>query len=91
MPLFALICRDKPGHLDTRKANRAAHLAYIEQTGVVAQAGPFLDEAGAMCGSLVILDVADRTAAEGWAENDPYAKAGLFENVSVQAWNRVIG
>lgn len=90
MPLFALICHDKPGHLETRKENRAAHLAYIEETGVVAQAGPFLDDAGAMCGSLVILDVADRAAAEDWAASDPYAKAGLFESVSVLAWNRVI-
>ena len=28
--LIALIARDKPGHLETRMANRTAHLAYIE-------------------------------------------------------------
>ncbi|ARC87170.1 YciI family protein [Rhodovulum sp. MB263] len=88
---FALICRDKPGHLETRKANREAHLAYVAETGVVVQAGPFLDEAGEMCGSLVILDVADKAAAEAWAANDPYAGAGLFESVSVQAWKKVVG
>ncbi|RAP42271.1 hypothetical protein BYZ73_05785 [Rhodovulum viride] len=88
---FALICRDKPGHLETRKANRDAHLAYVAETGVVAQAGPFLDEAGEMCGSLVILDVGDKAAAEAWAANDPYAGAGLFESVSVQAWKKVVG
>ncbi|MGB8621787.1 MAG: YciI family protein [Paracoccaceae bacterium] len=91
MPLFAVICRDKPGHLETRKANREAHLAYIRDTGIVAQAGPFLDESGAMCGSLVILDTADIQAARDWAENDPYAKAGLFESVAIERWNRVIG
>ncbi|WP_212522939.1 YciI family protein [Actibacterium sp. MT2.3-13A] len=89
--LYALICRDKPGHLDTRKANRDAHLAYIAETGVVAQAGPFLDDAGEMCGSLVILDVETADAAQAWTQNDPYAKAGLFENVTVQAWKKVIG
>jgi len=89
--LYALICRDKPGHLETRKANRDAHLAYIEETGVVAQAGPFLDQAGEMCGSLVILDVESMDAAQTWAANDPYAKAGLFENVTIQAWKKVIG
>ncbi|WP_414899010.1 YciI family protein [Rhodovulum sp. YEN HP10] len=88
---FALICRDKPGHLETRKANRDAHLAYVAATGVVVHAGPFLDEAGEMCGSLVILDVADKAAAEAWAANDPYAGAGLFESVSVQAWKKVVG
>ncbi|MCW2302332.1 uncharacterized protein YciI [Rhodovulum sulfidophilum] len=88
---FALICRDKPGHLEIRKANREAHLAYVAETGVVTQAGPFLDEAGEMCGSLVILDVEDKAAAEAWAANDPYAGAGLFESVSVQAWKKVVG
>lgn len=88
---YALICHDKPGAIDIRKANRAAHLEYIKETGAVAQAGPFLDDAGEMVGSLVILDVADRAAAQAWAEGDPYAKAGLFDTVEVSAWNRVIG
>ena len=89
--LFALICDDKPGGLDVRKANRAAHRTYLEETGVVAQAGPFLDDDGAMTGSLVVIDVADRSAAEAWAAGDPYAKAGLFADVSIRPWNRVIG
>lgn len=89
--LFALTCTDKPGALQTRLDNREAHLAYIADTGCVFQAGPFLDDEGAMCGSLVILDVADRTTAEDWAANDPYAKAGLFSSVTIQAWKKVIG
>ena len=89
--LIALIARDKPGALDTRKANREAHLAYIADTGVVAQAGPLLDDAGEMCGSLVILDVADMAAAQAWADSDPYAKAGLFDSVELIAWKKVIG
>ena len=89
--MFALICTDKPGALETRKANRDAHLAYIAETGVVAQAGPFLDPAGAMCGSLVILDLPNRAEAEAWAENDPYAKAGLFLKVRIEEWKKVVG
>jgi uncharacterized protein YciI len=89
--LFALMAHDKPGALNVRKANRDAHLAYIEETGVVAQAGPLLDSASEMCGSLVILDLPDLAAAEGWAAGDPYAKAGLFESVTIQPWKRVIG
>ncbi|WP_407493830.1 YciI family protein [Pseudooceanicola sp. MF1-13] len=89
--LVALMAQDKPGALDVRKANRDAHLAYINDTGVVAQAGPLLDNAGEMCGSLVILDVADMDAAQTWADNDPYAKAGLFQSVQLTAWKKVIG
>jgi uncharacterized protein YciI len=89
--LIALTAIDKPGALDIRKANREAHLAYIKQTGVVQQAGPFLSATGEMCGSLVILDVADMEAAQAWAAGDPYGKAGLFESVELRQWNRVIG
>lgn len=89
--LVALIAHDKPGALEIRKANREAHLAYIKETGVVAQAGPMLDDSGEMCGSVVILDVADMAAAQNWATNDPYAKAGLFSGVTLKQWKRVIG
>jgi len=89
--LIALIARDKAGALETRKANRDAHRAYIEETGVVEQAGPLLDGDEHMIGSLVVLDVADMAAAQNWADNDPYAKAGLFENVELIPWKRVVG
>lgn len=89
--LVALFAKDKPDALQIRLDNRAAHLDYIERTGVVAQAGPLLDDAGQMCGSLVILDVADMKAAWDWAANDPYSRAGLFDSVELVAWKKVIG
>ena len=88
---FALICTDKAEHIEVRKANRDAHLAYIAASGVVETAGPFLSPEGVMCGSLLILDVADRAAAEAWAKDDPYAKAGLFAKVRIEEWKKVIG
>lgn len=88
---IALITTDKPGALQTRVDNRDAHLAYIAETGVVEMAGPFLDDAGNMCGSLIILDVDDMAAAQAWADNDPYAKAGLFSDVRLSAWKKVVG
>lgn len=87
----ALMTKDKPGALQTRKDNRDAHLAYIAETGVVEMAGPFLDNDGEMCGSLIVLEVEDMTAAQAWADNDPYAKAGLFSEVTLQAWKKVVG
>ncbi len=89
--LIALIARDKPGALQIRKDTRSAHLDYLKATGVVQQAGPLLSDAGDMIGSLIVLDVTDKAAAQDWADNDPYAKAGLFETVELIAWNRVIG
>lgn len=88
--LVALLAKDKDGALETRKSNRTSHLAYIEDTGVVRQAGPILDGDGEMAGSLIILDVADMAAAQSWADNDPYAKAGLFKSVDLVEWKRVV-
>lgn len=88
--LFAVICVDKPGHLEVRLANRDVHVAYLKKTGAVL-AGPFLSDEGEMNGSLVVVEAADRAAAEAWAAADPYAKADLFESVAIRAWKRVIG
>jgi uncharacterized protein YciI len=87
--LIALIARDKAGALQIRKDTREAHLAYLQSTGVVSQAGPLIVD-GDMAGSLVILDVADMAAAEDWAANDPYAKAGLFDSVELIEWKKVV-
>jgi len=89
--LFALICDDRPDGLELRRANRGPHLEYIEMSGCVVLAGPLFDDTGEMCGSLVVIDVEDRAAAEAWAAGDPYAQAGLFETVAIRAWNRVVG
>jgi len=88
--MYAIICTDKDGALETRKTNREAHLAYAGETPVVL-AGPFQSEEGAMIGSLVVVDVETRAEAEEWAANDPYAKAGLFQKVRIERWLKVIG
>ncbi len=89
--LYAIICIDNPGAIETRKSNREAHLAHITgANGAIVQAGPFLDEAGEMCGSLLIYE-GEREGAEAWAAADPYTKAGLFQSVEIRSWKRVVG
>lgn len=90
MPLFAVICRDKPGALQIRLDTREAHLAHIRDSGMVFMGGPLIEE-GEMRGSLVILDAADLAAAQDWADRDPYRGAGLFETVQITEWKKVVG
>jgi uncharacterized protein YciI len=71
--------------------NRSAHVEYLKSTSHVHLAGPLIDAEGNMCGSMIVLDVPDMKAAEAWAANDPYAKAGLFSSVSLTEWKKVIG
>ena len=88
--LIALIARDNPGALQTRLDNRDAHVAYLKASAIVSQAGPLLDDAGDMCGSLIVLDVADMAAAQDFVDGDPYGEAGLFDSVDLIPWNKVI-
>jgi uncharacterized protein YciI len=91
--LFALICNDKPDHLAVRTATRPDHLAYLEDLnskGAMKFAGPFVDANGKPNGTLAVIEAQDRKAAEAIAASDPYAKAGLFTQVEIRAWNWVV-
>ncbi len=89
--LFAIRCIDKADHLPLRQENRPAHIEYVKTFhDRLYAAGPLLDAQGQMCGSLIILDVADKAEAQQFAANDPYALAGLFAEVTIDHWNRVL-
>lgn len=88
--LYALICKDKPDSLDVRMDARPDHVAFLQALNAAGQlklAGPFLDDAGKPCGSLVVVEAADRDAAWTLAAGDPYAKAALFAHVDIQPWS----
>lgn len=89
--LFMFHCVDKAGAADVRAANRAEHLAYLEANADrLFAAGPLLsDDQGGMVGSLLIVECADFAAAQAFAAGDPYAKAGLFDSVTIRPWRRV--
>jgi uncharacterized protein YciI len=89
---YAFVCRDKPGGMDIRKANRDAHLAYLRSLGDrIFAAGPLLtDDGQAMIGSLLVVECADKADADAFAAGDPYAKAGLFQSVTIAPWRKVL-
>ena len=79
--LFAIFCTDRPGGLDLRLATRPTHRAYLTtDASRIVHGGPMLGGDGRPYGSLLIIEAADRAAAEGFAAGDPYARAGLFES-----------
>ena len=92
MALFILACFDKPNSLDLRMATREAHLAYArERRAMIKVAGPLLDEAEGMAGSLFILEASDRAAVEAFNAADPYQQAGLFGQVEIRGFKASIG
>lgn len=92
MGLYVLVCNDKPDSLELRLANREAHLAYARGfADRLKVAGPLLDEAGNMAGSLLILEAESLEDARAFNLDDPYQKAGLFTSVQVTAFKATIG
>jgi uncharacterized protein len=88
--LFAMTCTDRPASLELRTATRPSHLAYLaEHADKMVTGGALLDAEGKPCGSLLVVDVADRAAAEALAAGDPYAKAGLFESTVIRPFRQV--
>jgi uncharacterized protein YciI len=91
MPLFVLTCLDKPNALEQRLGAREAHVAYVRGSGACKVGGPFLDEAGEMVGSMLIIEAADLAAAKAFAAADPYRAAGVFESVDVRPFKLTLG
>jgi uncharacterized protein len=89
--LFAILCNDKPDHLQLRLDTRPAHLDYLDKLGERLKfAGPFLDDDGKPNGSLIVIEADHIDAAKAIAAKDPYARAELFETVDVRPWNWAI-
>ena len=86
--LFVIHAIDKPNSLELRTSTRPAHLEYLAGFDTPV-GGPLLDAEGNMCGSCIVLDVADRAEADAFAANDPYARAGLFASVAVHEFMKV--
>ena len=88
--LFVIIAKDHANSTELRADTRPTHLEYLGRHDV-RYAGPMLsDDQTQPIGSVVIVDVADLTAARDFAASDPYSVAGLFTEVSVHPFKQVI-
>lgn len=91
MPTFMILCRDGAGKGALRAETRPRHLDHLAQLeGRIVCAGPFLDEAGAPVGSLILAEFEELGAAQAFAKADPYSAAGVFEEVIVAAWRQTL-
>ena len=96
---YAIISEDNPNSLPLRMSVRPAHLARLEalnMQGHLLLAGPHpaVDsenpgEAG-FSGSLIVASFDSLSAAQAWADDDPYVGAGVYKNVSVKPFKKVL-
>lgn len=89
---FIVLTTDKPGSAEIRASNRPAHLEYLQSFGeqLIAGGATLSDDGESMTGSFLLVDMADHTAVDDFARNDPFAKAGLFERTEIRRWRKVI-
>lgn len=96
---YAIMGEDAPGSLDKRLAARPDHLERLQalQTeGRLLLAGPFpaidtIDPGPAgFSGSLIVAEFDSLDAAQSWADADPYVAAGVYAQVRVKPFRKVL-
>ncbi len=97
--LYAIVGEDRPDSLGDRLAARPAHLERLnalqnEERMILAGPCPAIDSPdpgpAGFTGSLIVAEFASLEAAQAWADADPYVAAGVYANVSVKPFKKVL-
>ena len=96
---YAVISQDVDHSLEKRMGGRPQH---VERLQALADAGrlliagphPAIDSedpgAAGFSGSLVVAEFDSLAAAQAWADADPYISAGVYANVIVKPFKKVL-
>lgn len=96
---YAIISEDIENSLQLRLQARPAHLERLQQLkheGRLLLAGPHpaidSDDPGSagFTGSLVVAEFPSLEQAESWAAADPYMSAGVYANITVKPFKKVL-
>lgn len=99
MMWYAIMARDNPDSLERRLAARPAHLerlAALRDAGRLLVAGPLpvidAEDPGpaGFAGSLMIARFGSLQEARDWAEADPYRAAGVYRDVEIHPFRKVL-
>lgn len=97
--LYAIISEDIGNSLPLRQSARPAHLARLEtlkEQGRLILAGPCpaIDSedpgSAGFSGSLVVAEFESLEQAQSWADSDPYLDAGVYQQVIVKPFKKVL-
>jgi uncharacterized protein YciI len=83
--LFLITCTQVPDGGPIRDRFQEEHRAYLKASPVdIKLAGPMVSDDGEQrTGSVFIVDVPDRAAAEAFSAADPFTRNGLFAQVTI--------
>ncbi|OUS40095.1 hypothetical protein A9R00_07790 [Oleispira antarctica] len=96
---YAIMSQDVENSLDKRLSARPAHierLQALKAEGRLLIAGPHpaidSEDPGSegFTGSLVVAEFDSLTSAQNWADADPYIEAGVYQQVIVKPFKKVL-
>lgn len=95
---YAIISQDVADSLPMRQAARPAHLARLQlltEQQRLLLAGPHpksdaVDGEAGFSGSLIVAEFDNLGAAQAWADADPYVAAGVYAQVTVKPFIKVL-
>jgi uncharacterized protein YciI len=96
---YAIMSRDVEDSLSKRQSTRPAHLKRLNQLAdqkrlLLAGPHPAIDSddpgAAGFTGSLVIAEFDSLQQAQSWADADPYVAAGVYAEVTVKPFKKVL-
>ena len=97
--LYSIVGIDRDNSLEARLSVRADHVARLNQLKqegrlIIAGPNPAIDsddpgEAG-FSGSIIIAEFDSLSAAQTWADADPYIESGAYASVLVKPFKKVL-
>ena len=97
--LYAIIAQDNENTLDKRLATRPAHverLQVLQTEGRLVLAGPHpaidSEDPGpaGFSGSLIVAEFTSLQDAQDWANADPYVEAGIYSQITIKPFKKVL-
>ena len=84
---FALVAHDRPNSVARRLEMRPEHLKHLDSLGdTLKLAGPFLDDAGEMIGTIMVIEAQSLEEAREMFNRDPFVRENLFDQVTIKPW-----
>ncbi len=97
--LYLIYAEDTPASLEKRLAARPAHLERLhelQREGRLVLAGPLpaIDSPdpgpAGFSGSVIVAEFPSQDEARAWAEHDPYVAAGVYRQITVKPFRKVL-
>ena len=97
--LYSIVGIDNPDSLEARLSARPQHVARLNELKnqgrlIIAGPNPAIDaddpgEAG-FSGSIIVAEFESLSAAQAWADADPYIESGAYASVMVKPFKKVL-